>query len=115
MSSFGEWIQVLLDHVASGRLGARDLLMGMSAAGLSSGLSAATVQQALTAGETQTLNQAKAKRAYDYIVIGSGASGSIIVCALSAKVQRLRNTRLLVQKIPIFATDRNYATAGGLK
>jgi choline dehydrogenase len=57
--------------------------MGVSAAGLSSGLSAATVQQALTAGETQTLNQAKAKRAYDYIVIGSGASGSIIAGELS--------------------------------
>jgi hypothetical protein len=83
MSSFSEWIQVLLDHVASGRLGARDFLMGVSAAGLSSGLSAATVQQALTAGEAQTLNQAKAKRAYDYIVIGSGASGSVIAGELS--------------------------------
>ena len=83
MSSFSEWIQVLLDHVASGRLGARDFLMGMSAAGPSSGLSAATVQQALTAGETQTLNQAKAKGAYDYIVIGSGASGAIIAGELS--------------------------------
>jgi hypothetical protein len=65
MSSFGEWIQVLLDQAASGRLGARDVLLGVSAAGLSSGLSAATVQQALTAGETQTRNQAKPKRAYD--------------------------------------------------
>ena len=83
MSSFGEWIQVLLDHVATGQLGARDFLMGVSAAGLSSGLPAATVQQALTAGETQTLNQAKAKRAYDYVVIGSGASGSIIAGELS--------------------------------
>ena len=83
MSSFSEWIQVLLDHVASGRLGARDFLTGMSAAASSSGLSAATVQQALTAGETQTLNQAKAKGAYDYIVIGSGASGAIIAGELS--------------------------------
>ena len=83
MSSFGEWIQVLLDHVASGRLGARDFLMGVSAAGLPSGLSAAAVQQALTSGDTQTLNQAKAKRAYDYIVIGSGASGAIVAGELS--------------------------------
>jgi choline dehydrogenase len=83
MSSFNEWMQVLLDHVASGQLGARELLMGVSAAGLSGGLSAAAVQQALTAGETQTLNQAKPKRAYDYIVIGSGASGSIIAGELS--------------------------------
>jgi choline dehydrogenase len=83
MSSFGEWIQLLLDHAASGQSGARDFLMGVSAGGLSGGLSAATVQQALTAGETQTLNQAKPKRAYDYIVIGSGASGSVIAGELS--------------------------------
>jgi choline dehydrogenase len=83
MSSFGERMQVLLDHVASGQLGARDLLMSVSAAGLPGGLSATTVQQALTAGETQTLNQAKATRAYDYIVVGSGASGSVIAGELS--------------------------------
>ena len=83
MSSFGERMQVLLDRVASGQSGGRDFLMGVSAAGLSGGLSAATVQQALTAGETQTLKQANAKRAYDYIVIGSGASGSIIAGELS--------------------------------
>jgi hypothetical protein len=34
MSSFGEWIQVLLDHVATGQLRARDFLMGVSAAGV---------------------------------------------------------------------------------
>ena len=53
MNNFSEWMQVLLDHAASGQSGARDLLMGVSAAGLSSGLSAATVQQALTAGLSQ--------------------------------------------------------------
>src|SRR5467141_3839101 len=83
MMNSNEFMQVLLDYVASGQVGARDILMSVSAAGLASGLSAATVQQALTAGETQTLNQAKAKRAYDYIVIGSGASGSIIAGELS--------------------------------
>ena len=83
MSGYGEWIQALLDHLAIGQVGARDFLMDVNAAGLSSGLSAATEQQALTAGETQRLNQAKAKRAYDYIVIGSGASGSIIAGELS--------------------------------
>ncbi len=83
MSSFNEWIQVLLDQVASGHLGARDFLMGVGAAGVSGALSAASVEQALTAGETQTLNRPKAKRAYDYIVIGSGASGSIIAGELA--------------------------------
>jgi choline dehydrogenase len=83
MTSVNESMQVLLDQVASGQVGARDALMGVSAAGPTRGLSAATVQQALTSGETQTLNQAKAKRAYDYIVIGSGASGAIIAGELS--------------------------------
>jgi NAD(P)-binding Rossmann-like domain len=78
-----EFMQVLLDCVTSGQVGARDILTSVSAAGLASGLSVPTVQQALTAGETQTLNQAKAKRAYDYIFIGSGASGSIIAGELS--------------------------------
>src|SRR5260370_41179122 len=83
MRSCSEGIQALLAQAERGQLGARDFLMGASAAGLSSGLSAATVQQALTAGETQTLNQAKAKRAHDYIVIGSGASGPILAGELS--------------------------------
>jgi choline dehydrogenase len=82
MNSY-EFMQVLLDYVASDQVGARDILTSVSAAGLASGLSVATVQQALTAGETQTLNQTKAMRAYDYIFIGSGASGSIVAGELS--------------------------------
>src|SRR5207302_6855942 len=58
-----------------------DLLAAVSTAGLASGLSGAAVQR--TANETQTRNQAKLKRAYDYIVIGSGASGAIIAAELS--------------------------------
>ena len=38
---------------------------------------------AVTASETQTRHQAKLKRAYDCIVIGSGASGAIIAGELS--------------------------------
>jgi NAD(P)-binding Rossmann-like domain len=37
----------------------------------------------LAAGETQMRNQSKPKRAYDYIVIGSGASGAIVAGELS--------------------------------
>jgi choline dehydrogenase len=83
MSSFSEWTQALLGQAAGGQWGARDLLLAMSAAGLSAGTSAETVRQALTAGETQARNQSKAKRAYDYIVIGSGASGAIVAGELS--------------------------------
>ena len=83
MISFIEWTQTLLDHTASGQWGARDLLVSISAAGLSAGLPGETVQQALAAGETQRQNQSKPKRAYDYIVIGSGASGAIVAGELS--------------------------------
>src|SRR5258708_39718206 len=53
------------------------------AAGLSSGLSAAMVEQAFAAGDNQGANQAKLEGAYDYIVVGAGASGSIIAGELS--------------------------------
>jgi hypothetical protein len=46
-----EFMQVLLDCVTSGQVGARDILTSVRAAGLASGLSVPTVQQALTAGE----------------------------------------------------------------
>ena len=41
------------------------------------------VQGALAASEIQARNQTTVKRAYDYIVIGSGASGAIIAGELS--------------------------------
>src|SRR5690349_5560504 len=40
-------------------------------------------QQPVTASKTKTRDQAKVKRAYDYIVIGSGASGAIIAGEIS--------------------------------
>jgi len=46
-------------------------------------VASAMVQGALAASEIQARNQAKVKRAYDYIVIGSGASGAIIAGELS--------------------------------
>jgi choline dehydrogenase len=83
MNSLSEWMQVLLDHVASGQLSRGDLLSAVTAAGLSNGLSAASMEEVVMAGDIQTLNQAKIKRGYDYIVVGSGASGSIIAGELS--------------------------------
>ena len=40
-------------------------------------------QQPVTASRTQTGYQAKVKPTYDYIVIGSGASGAIIAGEIS--------------------------------
>ena len=78
-----EMTQVLLDQVASGRLRKRSFLTVSGAAGPTAGLSAATVDQAFAAGDNQAANQAKLKRAYDYIVMGAGASGAIIAGELS--------------------------------
>jgi hypothetical protein len=44
-----------------------------------------TMQQAVTSGGNPIPNQAKIKRAYDYIVVGSGAAGSIIAGEHSKK------------------------------
>jgi choline dehydrogenase len=83
MKNSSEMTQVLLDQVASGQLSRRHFLSAMSAAGLTAGLPGAIVEYALAAGENQAINQAQLKGAYDYIVVGGGASGSIIAGELS--------------------------------
>lgn len=83
MSNSSERLQILLDQVASGDLSRRRFLTAVSTAGLAAGLPGATVELALAAGENQTINQAQLKGAYDYIVVGGGASGSIIAGELS--------------------------------
>lgn len=83
MTNSSEMTQVLLDQMATGQLTRRRFLNAASTAGLSIGLSGATVEEALVAGENQTINQAKLKGAYDYIVVGGGAAGSIIAGELS--------------------------------
>ena len=76
MTNANEAMQVLLDQVASGQLSRRRLLTVAGAAYLTAGLSAAMVDQAFAAGDNQAANQAKLEGAYDYIVVGAGASGS---------------------------------------
>jgi choline dehydrogenase len=83
MTDNNETIQSLLDQVASGRLSRRRFLTLAGTAGLATGLSGAAVHQAFAAGETQAANQAKLEGAYEYIVVGAGASGSIIASELS--------------------------------
>ena len=74
-----ERMQVLLDQVASGRLSRRHFLALAGAAGLS----ASVTDQVFAAGENQANNQAKLEGTYDYIVVGAGASGSIVASELS--------------------------------
>jgi len=83
MTSANEKMQALLDQVASGQLDRRRFLSIAATTSLTAGLSAATVDQAFAAGDTQTANQAKLESAYDYIVVGAGASGAIIAGELS--------------------------------
>jgi choline dehydrogenase len=83
MTKTNEMMQVLLDQLASGQLSRRRFLAVAGAAGLTAGLSGGRVDQALAAGETQAANQARLERAYDYIVVGGGSSGSIIAGELS--------------------------------
>jgi choline dehydrogenase len=83
MSNSSERVQILLDQAASGQLSRRRFLTAVSTAGLAAGFSGAAVEHALAAGENQAFNQAQLKGAYDYIVVGGGASGSIIAGELS--------------------------------
>src|SRR6266481_5697485 len=83
MTNGNEMFQVLLDQLASGQISRRQFLTVAVAAGLTAGLSAAMVDQAFAAGDNQAANQAKLEGAYDYIVVGAGASGAIIAAELS--------------------------------
>ena len=82
-----EIIQSLLDRVASGRLSRRRFMTVAGAVGLTAGLGGgllgAMVDQAFAAGDNQAANQAKLEGAYDYIVVGAGASGAIVAGELS--------------------------------
>ncbi len=81
MTSPNEMTQILLDRVSAGQLSRRRFLTIASAAGLTAGLSSAMVDQAFAAGENQAA--AKLEGAYDYIVVGAGASGSVVAGELS--------------------------------
>jgi len=83
MTNGNEMFQVLLDQLASGQISRRQFLTVAVAAGLTAGLSAAMVDQVFAAGDNQAANQAKLEGAYDYIVVGAGASGAIVAAELS--------------------------------
>ncbi len=83
MTYANEMMQILLDQVATGKLSRLQFMTAIVSAGLTAGLTAATVDQAFAAGDNQATNQAKLEDAYDYIVVGAGASGAIVAGELS--------------------------------
>jgi choline dehydrogenase len=83
MKTHHEQMQALLDQVSTGQLSRRSFLTLASAAGLTTALSPALVEEAIAAGENQAANQSKLEEAYDYIVVGAGASGAIVAGELS--------------------------------
>src|SRR5450631_2922027 len=83
MSNNHELMQALLDRVARGQLNRRQFMSAAALAGLTVALPGAMVQQALAASENQQVNQARLEGAYDYIIVGAGASGSIVAGELS--------------------------------
>jgi choline dehydrogenase len=78
-----EYAQTLLDQVATGQLNRRRFLTLASAVGLTACYSGSAAEHAVIAGENQARNQAQPKDSYDYIVVGAGASGSVIAGELS--------------------------------
>ncbi|QBR04118.1 GMC family oxidoreductase N-terminal domain-containing protein [Paraburkholderia pallida] len=83
MSNQGEMAQALLDQVVYGKMSRRRFLAAAGAAGIAAAFSGAMVEQVFAAGENQSANQAQLKDGYDYIVVGAGASGSVIAGELS--------------------------------
>ena len=76
--------ELLLDQVATGRLDRREFLSMVRGLAGAAVLASPLVEHAFAAGQSQRENQAALRASYDYIVIGSGAAGSILAAELSA-------------------------------
>jgi choline dehydrogenase len=84
MTNHNEDMQVLLHQAATGQMGRRRSPEAASADGPVAAVSSASqVDHVFAVGENQTTNQATLDRAYDYIVVGVGAAGSVVAGELS--------------------------------
>jgi choline dehydrogenase len=84
MRTTSEEKQSFLDRVASGQLSRRGFLSGaMAGALLAACRSVPGGDKAVAAGTNQTQNQSRLQGSYDYVVVGAGASGSVIAGELA--------------------------------
>jgi choline dehydrogenase len=81
-----ELTQSILDRVASGQLTRRGFAGSILASALLAACrSAPGGKEAMAAGENQARNQSQLQGSYDYVVVGAGASGSVIAGELAKK------------------------------
>jgi choline dehydrogenase len=80
----GELTQLILDRVASGQMTRRGFVGStLAAALLAACQSAPGGKQVMAATDNQARNQKKLQGTYDYVVVGAGASGSVIAGELA--------------------------------
>ena len=78
-----ERAQGLIDSLALGVLDRRSFLTMATGLGLAGALDAGLVAAASAAGDVQSENRKSIKGRYDYVVVGSGASGCVIAARLA--------------------------------
>ena len=83
IDSSNEARQLVLDQLAAGRLTRRKFL-SMAGAAAAASVFGPQLEQAFAAGANQEAVRASLRTQYDYIVVGTGAAGSILAAELSA-------------------------------
>ena len=75
--------QRLLDQISRGSINRRSLIRLIGTASATSLLASIAADTAFAAGDVQAANRAALRGSYDYIIVGAGASGSVIASELA--------------------------------